>query len=115
MNRFAQGDERVATLATLERLRRGGIDLSQPMAIDFHVAASALGTAEAIALAAAAVGFDCRVVDEGDGEFTVWCTTNLKLTVNSIAAVEDQLDAIAQPLGGFSDGWGLVGRRPGPA
>lgn len=109
MNRFAVGEQRLATLDTLERLRADSVDLSQPLAVDFHVAATSLGSAQSIAEAAAGEGFEVKVVDEGDGEYTVWCTTNLIATADSVATIEAKLDELALPLGGYIDGWGAEG------
>jgi regulator of RNase E activity RraB len=94
----------------LQHLAETGSDLSQPMLIDFQVAADDEASANRIAAAAAARGFETQVYF--DEEFDDWiceCSQDMIAAPAEIAATEARLDEIAAPFGGRVDGWGSFG------
>jgi hypothetical protein len=98
----------------LRRVAADGSDLSKPMTVDFMIAGRDEASARAIAAAAAALGYRTEAQYD-DGRWTVYCAREMLLTYDSVVAAQAELDRIAQPLGGFSDGWGTFGNGPGPA
>jgi hypothetical protein len=99
--------ERQATLDALDRMREDGADLSKSLDIDFHVAVPSREAGQVVASEAEVHGFRTRIVqDDRDASWTVWCTRALVPTEPTIARFEVLLDGIAQPHGGYIDGWG---------
>lgn len=90
--------------------------MSKAMDIDFAIAVPDQDAGEAIAGRARAVGYAAKVVyDPGEdpGEdppsWTCYCTRRLVPTYEAVMGAQVQLDAISQPFGGYSDGWGSSG------
>lgn len=110
--------------AALADLAERGVDMSQPLEFDFPVAAPDEATAIVIQLALAAAGYESEVVyDEGepdeedeidpdDEEFgpswTVYVNLQMVPEYEEIMRIQAELDVIAGPLGGYSDGWGVL-------
>ena len=103
----------------LQMIADDGNDMSQPMIVDFHVAAATEETAEQIASAADKLGYETEI-DFDDGEdaeedeeitepWTCTCRREMLLQYDAVIAAQKQLDDIARPLGGYSDGWGTFG------
>src|ERR1051325_1641432 len=91
----------------LRRVARAGSDMTQPMLIDYHVAVQDRISADQIALAALRLGYATKVVaEERPREFTVWCTRGMVPDYDSIIAAQRELDTLAAPFGGKTDGWG---------
>jgi regulator of RNase E activity RraB len=96
------------------------------MDIDFQVAASDEATAKRVAEEAAKLGYRTSIycddeeadeeeaeVEEGGDPWTCECTKSMIPTYDAIIAAQLELDAIAQPLGAYSDGWGTFGNKDG--
>jgi hypothetical protein len=103
---------RNSTGDALRRIARDGSDMTRPMKIDFHVAFSSRDSGEQFVALAANAGFETRLVKD-DGEdppaWTCWCSRMMLATHERITEMEQQLDDLARPLGGFIDGWGSFG------
>lgn len=106
----------------LQMIADDGNDMSQPMIVDFHVAAATEDTAEKIAAAAEKLGYEVGI-DFDDGEdaeedeeitepWTCTCRKEMLLEHEGVIAAQKQLDDIARPLGGYADGWGTFGNAP---
>lgn len=88
--------------------------MSRPMVIDYHVAVADFGQGKAIAEKAGRLGYQTRVVqDDGRDAFTVWCSRSMVPGYESILECQRELDAIAAPHGGKTDGWGTHGNVDG--
>ncbi len=100
-----------------------GIDMTQPMDIEFPVAAPDEEAAHAIAGALVAAGYDAHVeYDDGepeddsdeddDDEFVpgwdVYVSARMVPDYDEIIRIQADLGRIANPLGGMSDGWGVM-------
>ncbi len=101
-----------------------GIDMTQPMDIEFPVAAPNEEAANAIAAALIAAGYDAQVEyddgepeddseeDEEDDEFVpgwdVYVSTRMVPDYDEIIRIQADLGRIANPMGGMSDGWGVM-------
>lgn len=118
--------------AALAGLAERGVDMSQPLDFDFPVAAPDEATAIAIQQALAAAGYESDVeydegepddededdsdglneVDEEDEEFgpswTVYVNIQMVPEYDEIMRIQAELDRVAKPLGGYSDGWGVL-------
>ena len=108
----------------LAQLAEHGVDLSQPLELEFVVAADDEASAEAIRQALLKAGYAARAeydegepdeegnIDPDDEEFgpswTVYVDRRMVPDYNEIVRIQGELDAIAQPHGGFADGWGAM-------
>ena len=101
----------------LKHLEETGSDLSQPMDVDIQVAAPDELTAVEVANAALALGYrsevffdeDLEDVEDASEPWTCECSKVMMLTYDAIIAAQAELNAIAQPLGGYVDGWATFG------
>ena len=103
----------------LQMIAEDGNDMSKPMMVDYHVAAATEDTAEKIAAAAEKLGYEVAIeFDNGeDAEedeeitepWTCTCRKEMLLEYDGVVAAQKQLDEIARPYGGYSDGWGTFG------
>ncbi len=110
--------------AVLAELASHGIDLSQPLLIEFPVAVADEATAAIVSKAIAEEGYDYEVeydegepnadgiIDPDDEEYgstwTVYASVRMIPEYDEIIRIQEDLDRIARPLGGFSDGWGVL-------
>ncbi len=101
-----------------------GIDMTQPMDIEFPVAAPNEEAANAIASVLIAAGYDAHVEyddgepeeedeeDDDDDEFVpgwdVYVSTSMVPDYDEIVRIQADLSKLANPLGGMSDGWGVM-------
>jgi hypothetical protein len=106
------------------RLVEAGVDVSKPQSIDFHIAATSDESATRILSALESLGYNASIyrdegepdesgfIDPRDPEFgpswTVTAVITLLPTVSELIRVQSQLNEIARPLGGYSDGWGMM-------
>ena len=121
--------------AVLASLAEAGVDLSKPLEIEFAVAAEDDASAQKIAVAIRAAGYAAEVdhdpgdpedgeAEAGDAAFadldededeaafgpswTICVPVELVPEHARIVALQAELDAIASPLGGAADGWGVL-------
>ena len=86
--------------------------MSRPMSIDFAVAVPDATAGEAFAERATLAGFSIKLdQDEPSGEWTCYCTKTMRATYEGVVAVQSELDLLARPFGGYSDGWATFGNR----
>src|SRR6188768_361078 len=118
-----------ATGEALRGIAADGSDMTKPMSIDFSVSAPNEQAARAIAAAATARGYTVDVSpdedEEGDDDaedasgaseadeitWTCNCQRRMVATYDAIVAVQAELDALSEPHGGYSDGWGSFGNK----
>lgn len=110
--------------AVLSRMAAEGVDMSQPLQIDFFVDAPDEASAQIVQKALAEEGYVTEIeYDEGEpdedgnidpdgGEFgpswTVYAKVKMVPEYDEIIRIQEELDRIAGPLGGISDGWGAM-------
>jgi len=107
----------------LAEIAAQGVDMSQPLLIEFAVAAPDEERAQAIADALAAAGYEAEVdFDEGepegegddpDGEafapsWSVYASREMVPEYDEIIRIQSELDRLAGPFEGYSDGWGVL-------
>jgi hypothetical protein len=99
----------------LRRLTKCGSDLSKPMYADFQVAVPNKKSAKQLAAAARKLGYKVHVYASPECElpWTCECSTRMLMTHGGIVAIEAELAELASPFGGFPDGWGSFGNKPG--
>jgi len=101
----------------LRRVVTEGSDMSQPMIVDFAVAAQDRESAESIAKMAASIGYMTDVVyDEGEDQdrasWTCYCSKSMILTYQTVVEAQRELEDLSRPFNGYSDGWGTLGNGP---
>lgn len=110
--------------AVLAGLAADGVDMSQPLVIEFPVAVPDEASAEAVSKALVQGGYDCEVVfdqgepdesgeiDPNDEEFgpswAVYARVEMVPAYDEIMRIQADLDRLAGPLRGRSDGWGVM-------
>ena len=119
MNAYPQN----ADGAVLTRIAARGVDMTRPRKIEFAVAVPDENAAEAVSLALRRNDYGAEIYyDEGErdetgcipdtGEFapswTVYTEINMVPDYERIIEIQAELDRIATPLGGKSDGWGTL-------
>jgi hypothetical protein len=108
----------------LASLAAQGADLTQPLVLDFFVAAADEPSALAIADAVKKAGYPVEIdfdegepgedgeIDPADEEFgpswTVRSTIRMVPEYQRITKIQADLDRLARPHGGFADGWGAM-------
>ena len=105
----------------LRRVASSGNDMSRPMDIDFQIAAPNEAVATRVAEQAIKLGYrtstyfdDEANLENVDDPWTCECTKTMTPTYEAIIAAQNELDAIARPLGAHSDGWGTFGNASQP-
>ena len=110
--------------AVLADLAARGVDMSSPLLVEFAVAAPDEASANAIAKALRAAGYDTEIcfddgepddddeLDPVDEEFapswTVFANVSMIPEYDELIRIQADLDRIAGPHGGQADGWGTM-------
>lgn len=107
--------------AVLSHLAAQGVDMTQPLKIEFFVAVSNESSANNVAAALNKAGYECQIVcDEGESDFdpetddamefgpswTVDAIVQMIPEYSEIIRIQREIDQITRRLGGKSDGWG---------
>ena len=108
----------------LADLAAQGVDMTQPLDIEFPVSAPDEASANAIEKALIDAGYECIVeyddgeldeddeTDEDDEEFgpmwTVYVSVEMIPDYDEIIRIQADLDRLSGPSGGICDGWGVI-------
>ena len=99
-----------ATGDALRRIQQEGSDFTKPMEMDFFVAVPSEESGIQVALQAKKLGFETSVKKDGETEdWTCYCTISLIVNYSEVVRIEEELSFIAQPYGGYIDGFGTFG------
>ncbi len=99
-----------ATGEALNEFIKNGSDLTKPMEIDFFVAVPSEKTGDEVAIRVKPLGFRVSVEqDTKSGDWTCYCTKTLIPEYTEVIKIEKLLTNIAEPFGGYSDGFGSYG------
>jgi hypothetical protein len=94
----------------IRRVLSLGADVSRPMKIDFQIAAPSEDAGKRIAVAATAKRYDASLSrDKETGAWTCSCSRTMLLGYGALMLAQEELDALSEPHGGYSDGWGTFG------
>jgi hypothetical protein len=94
----------------LARLEQEGSDMSSPMTLDFFVAVPNREVGEVVSARVKALGFRTSVERGSEsGDWTCYCTKVLIPTLAIVIATENELDRLAEDVGGYVDGFGSLG------
>ena len=94
----------------MRRIIDDGSDLSKPMDVDFMIACPSIPVAEAIAPLADQKGYKVEIShDPEDDSITFYCMKSMLLEYDELIRIQDELDQLAKPHGGYIDGWGTFG------
>lgn len=109
--------------AVLAALAAQGVDMSQPLLMEFIVAVPDESSAENCLKAMTTAGYDADIeFDEGESDYdpdgedddefgpawTIYVELRMIPDYHEIIRVQAELDRIARPWGGSSDGWGVM-------
>jgi hypothetical protein len=110
--------------AVLADLAAQGVDMSQPLPIEFPVAVPDEASAHKTLKAMTDAGYESHIeydegepdddeeIDPDDEEFgpswTVFANVRMVPEYNEIVRIQAELDRLARPYGGNSDGWGVM-------
>jgi hypothetical protein len=99
----------------LRGLVERGSDLSRPMLIDFQISAHTESAANAIGELARKLCYHVKIYQypEIDENWTCECSTRMLATYDGVLAVQRELAELSVELGGYPDGWGTFGNKPG--
>jgi hypothetical protein len=92
----------------LKSLYKEGLDFKKTHSVEFFIAVPDKKSGELLVDVLKAEGFHCFL--EQDDETDEWscCTSkNMLLDYNTIVDIQNRLDELSKPHGGFSDGWGV--------
>lgn len=98
--------------ALLREMHEAGIDLSQPLDIDFFFVFKTKRDAEAMAAALAALGEEIETALEHNEIHEDWdlcATLNMVPTHSAVTLRELQFGKLAEQNSGQGDGWGVEG------
>lgn len=94
----------------LRRIAKNGFDLTRLLKMEFFVAVPDEDEGQKLAGLACAEGLETSVEQSDESQrWTCYCTKVLVADYNAVLAFEEQLDNLARPLGGHSDGFGTFG------
>lgn len=92
----------------LRSLYKDGIDFKKQQSVDFFVAVPDKKTGEKLMIVLKEEGFNCFLdQDDETDEWACCCSKRLLLNYNTVVEIQNTLDKISKPHGGFSDGWGV--------
>lgn len=109
--------------AVLAGLAAEGVDMTRPLLIEFPVAVPDEASATRTAAAMTEAGYESEVeYDEGEPDFdpevddadefgpawSVYAYVKMIPEYDEIIRIQEELDQIARPFGGRSDGWGVM-------
>lgn len=92
----------------LKSLYKEGLDFRKSHSVEFFIAVPDKKSGELLTDVLKTEGFNCFL--EQDDETDEWscCTSkNMLLDYDNIVEIQNKLDQLSKPHGGFSDGWGV--------
>lgn len=92
----------------LRSLQKDGIDFRKPQTVEFFIAVPDKKSGEKVSQVLKVEGFNCLL--EQDDETDEWtCSFSKRMLLNykPLVEMQNKLDQLCKPHGGFSDGWGI--------
>jgi hypothetical protein len=86
--------------------------MDSPMVIEFPVVISTATLADQFASTARERGFDAHLwKHHDDSDWDVICAVSMVPTYDGVVRIQQELNNLAKPFGGYSDGWGTFGNK----
>ncbi len=96
----------------LRQVASNGADMTQPMLIEYTVAAPSLQVAQSLAERIAVLGYEPRLyVDDEDHSVSLLCARTMLATHEGVVGCQGELNALCRPSGAECDGWLTAGNR----
>jgi hypothetical protein len=93
----------------LKSLYDDGVNFSKPQNVDFFVAVPDEANGKQILNILKENGFECELTfDDDSEEWTCYCYLQILLKYEDIIQIQNRLGELSEPLGGYSDGWGVM-------
>lgn len=94
----------------IRRVASDGNNMDQPMSVDFPVVLPDEVSAQRFAELAKPHGYESRLYKDEEAEgWDIICVKEMILTYDAVIAVQDKMNVLSKPPGGYSDGWGTAG------
>lgn len=93
----------------LKKLYKKGVNFKELHDVDFFVAVPDKVNGINISESIEKEGINCELYfSEESDEWTCYCYINMYLKYEDIIQIQQLLNDLSKPFGGYSDGWGLV-------
>lgn len=90
-------------------LYKNGVNFKERQNVDFFVAVPDAESGKKILEALSNEGFGCELEqDDESREWTCFCYISMYLKYESIIEIQQKLNELSKPFGGYSDGWGMM-------
>jgi regulator of RNase E activity RraB len=94
----------------IRRVVQDGGDLTRPMLVDFMVAFPSKNATDRFVKALELDTYQVSVkIDSSGASWTCYCSKMMMLDYASVVAAQQEIDKMAEPFGGYIDGWGTFG------
>lgn len=94
----------------LKMLYNNGVDFNIPVLVDFQVSVPNKENGEKLVELFSNEGFKAELnYDDEFEEWTCELSKRMLLDYQEIINIQNYIDEISEPLGGYSDGWGTFG------
>jgi hypothetical protein len=92
----------------LQSLYKDGVNFKKPQSVEFFVAVPNEATGEKLSRVLKEAGFNCFLEQDDETDEWACCTSKRRLlNYNEIVKIQNELNNISKPHGGYSDGWGV--------
>lgn len=93
----------------LKMLYNRGVNFEEPQNVELFVAVPNEESGISVKKTLENEGFSCELAqDEDSNEWTCYCYVSMILLYDDIIDIQKRLELIAQPYGGYSDGWAVM-------
>jgi hypothetical protein len=93
----------------LRSLQKDGLNFKKQHSVEFFVAVPDETTGVKLAQILKAEGFNCFVdQDDETDEWACCCSKKMLLHYSELIKIQNKLDLLSKPHGGYSDGWGVL-------
>jgi Regulator of ribonuclease activity B len=92
----------------LHSLYKDGLDFKKQHSVDFFVAVPDKTTGEELSQVLKEEGFNCFLEQDDETEEWACCfSKRMLLNYNELIQIQNKLNNLSKPHGGYSDGWGV--------
>ena len=92
----------------LRSLYKDGVNFNKPQSVEFFVAVPDKTIGEKLSQVLKGEGFNCFLdQDDETEEWACCCSKRMLLNYNELIKIQNNLNNLSKPHGGYSDGWGV--------